>query len=146
MELLIKFLYTAQNLSVLNYLKDKKGCQNKTFLVIQKKYIEIRRKTQGSLIEPQVGLFVTANAPDQYARMYFGRVCDTNTESTGFCVSEFIDGEAGRNNAWFDIRSNGYRITALDAHAGNHINGKVIDYGGILVTDAQGKNLTIDDN
>ena len=111
-----------------------------------KKYIEIRRKTQGSLIEPQVGLFVTANAPDQYARMYFGRVCDTNTESTGFCVSEFIDGEAGRNNAWFDIRSNGYRITALDAHAGNHINGKVIDYGGILVTDAQGKNLTIDDN
>ena len=89
------------------------------------------RYIHGQHIEPQTGLFLNAHS-DEYAHMYFGRVSPIG-EKDGFLVVEFLSDSSSPLHSEV-VKDSNYTIISLDS-SGNHniINGKIIDYGAVMI-------------
>ncbi len=97
------------------------------------KHLETRNKTpnmHGQHVEVQNGIFANKHSSD-FVKMYFGRVAAHNHKD-GFLVTQFLG-----NNIIPVITGKSqseYKVTSGDCFMGhNIINGKNIDFGGMIV-------------
>lgn len=97
-----------------------------------------RETEHGAKIEPQTGAFLNENS-DRFVPFYFGRVAG-RSDGDAFLVTLYMDNNVEvRNRVDFEEK---YDIDALDAW-GEHniINGHIIDYGDVHITDKNGNSV-----
>ncbi len=100
-----------------------------------------RETEHGAKIEPQTGAFLNENS-DRFVPFYFGRVAGRSDEDA-FLVTLYMDNNVEvKNRAGIKEK---YAIDARDAWGknGEHniINGKIIDYGDVHITDKYGNSI-----
>lgn len=93
----------------------------------------------GKGIETQTALFVNEHSSG-YTNFYFGRVADKYS-SNGFYVTKFISKDIQRTPT--KTKPTDYEITNGDAYNNNNqIWGTIVDFGGTIIYDKNGVNLT----
>ena len=93
----------------------------------------------GQGVETQTALFVNEHSSD-YTNFYFGRVADKYSND-GFYVTKFISRDIQRTPT--KTKPTDYKITNGDAYNNdNQIWGTIVDFGGTIIYDKKGVNLT----
>ena len=108
-------------------------------LYLMDKTIENIVNAHGVYIEPQIGMFANANS-NKFVKMHFGLVSAFDLkQNDGFTVTEYISEEMKPTDT-ICSELNSYVFVSEDIRDDNVINGKVIDFGAVIV---RKKNLPL---